>query len=372
MARYNVNLLSSSGALIKNLSAFTMLQWARAVNKVGVAELWLPAKLIPSPSFLAVDQVLEIERNGGILNETAYFLRFVEYYQQQDGAEIVHLLGYDLNYLLDSKIIAYSAGSSQGDKSDYADDMMKEYVDENLVNPTDTDRTTPNLTVAGDLGLGPSIDMAMARDNVLRALQDISETANENGTYLAFDVVRLARNSYQFRTYTGQRGLDHTSSGSAGLRLIGPQYGNLKNAHTVLFNRSEERNVAYAGGQGEGSAREVEEVENTTRSQASQYNRREIWIDARNVDAGNTAALQDKGYQALEKNKPVNTLTGDLVDTRGFRYGIHYGFGDLVPATAFGYTTNCHIDKMSAVVKPAIISGLGQSETITAKLEGIL
>ena len=372
MARYNVNLLSSSGALIKNLSAFSMLQWARAVNKVGVAELWLPAKLIPSQSFLAVDQILEIERNGGILNETAYFLRFVEYYQQQDGAEIVHLLGYDLNYLLDSKIIAYAAGSSQGDKSDYADDMMKEYVDENLVNPTDTDRTTPNLTVAGDLGLGPSIDMAMARDNVLRALQDIAEVARDRGTYLAFDVVRVSRNNYQFRTYTGQRGQDHTQGGSVGLRLIGPQYGNLKNADIVLFDRRDERNVAYAGGQGVGSDREVEEVENTTRSQASQYNRREVWVDARNIEPGNTAALQDKGYQALEKNKPVQTLTGDLVDTRGFRYGVHYGFGDLVPATAFGYTTNCHIDKMSAVVKPALISGFGQSETITTKLEGVI
>ena len=177
MARYNINLLSSTGTLIKNLSAFSMLQWARAVNKVGVAELWLPAKLIPSPSFLAVDQVLEIERNGGILNETAYFLRFVEYYQQEDGTEMVHLLGYDLNYLLDGRIVAYAAGSSQGDKSDYADDMMKEYVDENLVNPTDTDRDTPNITVASDKSLGPSIDMAMARDNVLRALQDIAEVA---------------------------------------------------------------------------------------------------------------------------------------------------------------------------------------------------
>ena len=371
MARYQINLLSPSGVYIKDLSTFSMLQWARAENKVGVAELWMPAELI-DPSFLQVDQILEIERNGGVLNETAYFLRFAEYYEQADGTEMVHLLGYDLNYLLDGRIIAYAAGSSQGDKTDYADDMMKEYVDENLVNPTDSDRDVPNITVASDLSLGPEINMAMARDNVFDALTDIVEVSNNQGTYLAFDVVRASRNSWQFRTYTGQRGQDHSQGGSAGLRLVGPQYGNLKNAKIILFDRREERNVAYAGGQGEGTAREVEEVEDTTRSSASQYNRREVWVDARNVDLGDTDALQDRGNLALEKYRPVQTLTGDIVDTKGFRFGIHYGFGDLVTATAFGYTVNCHIDKISAVVKPAAASGAGQVETITTSLRGEL
>jgi hypothetical protein len=348
-----------------------MLQWARAENKVGVAELWLPAKLI-DPSFLQVDQILEIERNGGILNETSYFLRFAEYYEQQDGAEIAHLLGYDANYLLSSRIIAYAAGSSQGNKSGNVDDLMKEYVDENLVNPTDSDRDVPNFTVAGDLSLGPSVDVAMARDNVLDALSDLVELSTDRGTYLSFDVVRVARNSFQFRTYTGQRGLDHSQGGSAGLRLVGPQYGNLKNAKIVLFDRREERNVAYAGGQGEGTAREVEEVEDTTRSSASQYNRREVWVDARNIDLGDTAALQDRGNLALEKYRSIQTLTGDIVDTKGFRFGVHYGFGDLVTATAFGYTVDCHIDKISAVVKPAAVSGAGQVETITTSLRGDL
>lgn len=371
MPQYQVRLLSPSGTYIKDLSAFSMLQWTRAENKVGVAELWIPAQKI-NPSFLQVDQQIEIERDGGILNETSYFLRFAEYYEQTDGAKIAHLLGYDANYLLASRIIAYYAGSTQSTKTDYSDDMMKEIVDENLVNPTDADRDVPNFTIASDLSAGPSIDMAMARDNVLSACQDICELATDRGTYSCFDVVRAARNTFQFRTYTGQRGLDHTSGGSAGLRLIGPQYGNLQNAKIVLFDRKEERNVAYAGGQLKGVDREVEEVENTTRSSASPYNRREVWVDARNVVEGDTATLQDKGYQALEKYKPTQTLTGNLVDTKGFRFGIHYGFGDLVTATAFGYTVDCHINAMSAVVAPLGALSNGQFETLTTYLRGEL
>jgi len=346
-----------------------MLQWSRAENKVGVAELWLPAKMV-SPSFLQVDQIIEIERNGGVLNETSYFLRFVEYYEQADGTELIHLLGYDANYLLDSRIIAYASESSEGNKSDYADDMMKEVVDENLVNPTDADRDVPNITVAGDLSLGPSVDMAIARDNVLRACQDISELATDRGTYLVFDTVMVSRNSYQFRTYTGQRGQDHSQGGSAGLRLVGPQYGNLQNAKIILFDRRDERNLAYAGGEGEAADRVVSELEDTTRTSASPYNRREVWVDARNTTS--QAEREDRGYQALEKYRPVRTLTGNLVDTRGFRFGIHYGFGDLVTATAFGYTVDCHIDKISAVVRPLQVMSGGKVEMLSIGLRGEL
>jgi hypothetical protein len=369
MSRYQINLLSPSGTYIKDLSAFQMLQWSRAENKIGVAELWLPAQLV-DPSFLQLDQILEIERNGGILNETSYFLRYADFYETNEGAKMVHLIGYDANYLLDSRIIAYASGSSEGNKSDKADDMMKEIVDENLVNPTDSDRDVPNLTIAGDLGDGPTVDMAIARDNVLEACQDISELSTDRGTYMAFDTVRVSRNSYQFRTYTGQRGQDHSQGGSAGLRLVGPQYGNLQEARIILFDRKEERNLAYSGGQGEGAARDVSELEDTTRTNASPYNRREVWVDARNTET--TAAREDRGYQALEKYKPVQTLTGKLVDTKGLRFMVDYGFGDLVTATAFGYTVDCHIDKMSAVViGPQSTSGQ-PSESLTTYLRGEL
>lgn len=371
MAKYAVTLLTPSGTPIKDLSGFNMLQWVRSENKVGVAELWYPAAKL-NPGFLAVDQIIEIERNGGILNETSYFLRFAEYYMDAQRREFVHLLAYDANFLLTSRIVAYASLSSQASKSDYADDMCKEVVDENLVSATDTDRNLSNLTIAPDLSLGASINKAMAYDNVLSALRDFAQTSTDRGTYLAFDVVRTSRANFEFRTYTGQRGQDHTQGGDAGLRLIGPQYGNLQNAKVVLFDRKAEANVAYAGGRGEASDRELYEAEDTTRSKASPYNRREIFIDARNVEVGNTAQLEDKAYTGLEANKPVQTLTGNLTDTKGFRYNIHYGFGDLVSATAFGYTFDCHLDKISAIVRPLDALNNGQIEILTTMLSGEL
>jgi len=365
MAKYAVTLLTPSGTPIKDLSGFNMLQWVRSENKVGVAELWYSAAKL-NPGFLAVDQIIEIERNGGILNETSYFLRFAEYYMDAQRREFVHLLAYDANYLLTSRIIAYASLSSQASKSDYADDMCKEVVNENLISATDTDRNLSNLTIAPDLSLGASIDKAMAYDNVLSALRDFAQTSTDRGTYLAFDVVRASRANWQFRTYAGQRGQDHTHGGDAGLRLIGPQYGNLQNAKIILFDRKAEANVAYAGGRGEASDRELYEAEDTTRSKASPYNRREIFVDARNTEAGNTAQLEDKAYSGLEENKPKSYMTGSLVDTDGFRYGIDYGFGDKVTATAKGYTTDCHISAMSAVVTADAGTGRKEEELMVS------
>ena len=371
MPKYTVTLLTPSGTPIADLSGFNMLTWARAENTDGVAELWIPEEKIASPSFLAVDQIIEIERDGGILNETAYFLRYAELFDDIDGRGFYHLKAYDANYLLTSRIVAYASLSSQASKSDYADDMCKEVVDENLVSATDTDRNLSNLTIAPDLSLGASIDKAMAYDNVLSALRDFAQTSTDRGTYLAFDVVRTSRANFEFRTYTGQRGQDHTQGGDAGLRLIGPQYGNLQNAKVVLFDRKAEANVAYAGGHGEASSRETYEAEDTVRSKASPYNRREIFVDARNTETGNTAQLEDKAYSGLEENKPKSYMTGNLVDTDGFRYGIDYGFGDKVTATAKGYTMDCHLSAMSAIVSANQEMG-SRVETLTTALRGEL
>ena len=365
--KYEISLLTPSGDMIADLSGFNMLTWARAEKKVGVAELWIPEQAILSPSFLAVDQIIEIERNGGILNETAYFLRYAAVYDDADGNGFYYLKAYDANYLLKSRIIASYSQSAEAAKSGYADDMMKELVDENIVSATDTDRNIANLTIASDLSLGAVIDKAMAWDNLLSALQDIAKTSTDRGTYLSFDVVRASRGNFQFRTYTGQRGKDHTQS--SGDMIEVSEGVNFQQPNVILFDRVDEANVAYAGGRGVADDREITEQEDTTRSKASSYNRREVFVDARNTTT--TAELEDKAFAALEENKPKKSMTGYLVDTDGCQYGIDYGFGDLVTATAKGYTMDCHLSAMSAIVSANQEMG-SRAETLTTALRGDL
>ena len=74
---------------------------------------------------------------------------------------------------------------------------------------------------------------------------------------------------------------------------------------------------------------------------ASKWNRREYFKDSR--DDSTTAALQADGDAALDEFRPRQVLTGTIHDTPGMQYNIHYQFGDVLSAEAFGYHVDCHV-----------------------------
>jgi len=106
--------------------------------------------------------------------------------------ESVTIAGPCFNDLLARRIIAYPAASSEAQKTDYADDMMKAFVDENLVNATDGDRNLVagvGFGIAGDQSAGPEIDYSARYDNLLAVLKRISDTSAETGDRVLFSIV---------------------------------------------------------------------------------------------------------------------------------------------------------------------------------------
>ena len=159
-------------------------------------------------------------------------------------------------------------------------------------------------------------------------------------------MVRTAPATFQFRTYAGQRGTDHSRT-SGDPRLVGKQYGNLAEASFGTFH-SDERNWVLVAGKGEEADRITVQRYNTSRIGSSKWNRREYFKDSRDNDS--TAALQADGDQVLNDYKPKQILTGRLLDTSGMQFGVHYQFGDVVTAQAFGYNVDCHISSIRVKV----------------------
>jgi len=122
--------------------------------------------------------------------------------------------------------------------------------------------------------------------------------------------------------------------------LVGKQYGNLSQATFGTYH-AEERNCVLVAGQGEDAARVWVTRTNATRIGASKWNRREYFKDSR--DDSTTAALEADGDAALDEFRPRQVLTGTLHDTPGMQFGIHYQFGDVLSAEAFGYHVDCHV-----------------------------
>lgn len=346
--RYQVDWYTDAGVKLGVIQAFTSLEYVRTENTIGSMILTIPRQLMRYEDF-AVGQLFEIwrEKHGSLesQNDTAYFLQDWQFYTDREGREYIQLYATDANWLLDTAIVWAYAGSAQAEKTGKPDDMMKAIVREQLGELVVAERR--KLTVQNDVGAGgASITKAFAYRNVLTVLQELADIANENGVYLAFDVVRTAPATFQFRTYAGQRGTDHSRT-SGDPRLVGKQYGNLAEASFGTFH-SNERNWVLVAGKGEENARVTVERYNTSRIGASKWNRREYFKDSRDNDS--TAALQADGDEVLNDYKPKQILTGRLLDTPGMQFGVHYQFGDIVTAQAFGYNVDCHISSVRVKV----------------------
>jgi len=262
------------------------------------------------------------------------------------GQEYIRLIADDANWLLDTAIVIAPAGDAKADKTAVPDNMMKAIVREQLGSLAAADRQ--KLNVAPDLGAaGSSITKAFAYRNVLDVLQEICDTARQkNDIWLGFDVVRTAPGVFEFRTYTGQRGQNHGRySGDA--RMVGKNYGNLSGAKFGTYHTNE-RNYIVVGGSGEGWEREIVYRWDYTRWHASKWNRREYFKDSR--DDTTTAYLEADGDAALEEYRPRQVLTGLMHDTPGMMYNIHYQFGDVLSADAFGYYVDCRVESVKVEV----------------------
>ena len=347
MSKYQIERYANdtSKERLEVIQAFSKLRYVRSENSIGAMVLTLPKGNYSYEDF-RVGQVLEIWREkygvNSLQNETAYFIQDWEFYTDSQGHDLIDITATDANWLLDTRVTAWAVGSTEVTQTDYADDMIKVVANKNI----GANARFQKITVAPELGLGASISKQFAWRNMLTVLQEIAEASTNTGTYLVFDVVRIAPCTFELRTYTGQRGIDHSRT-SGDVRLVGKQYGNLVEPRIGTYH-SDEINHCYVGGWGEGSAREIGVTADYTRQASSHWNRREIFIDGGN--ATTNAQLDAEGNAKIAEMQPKQIMTGQLVDTPGMRYGIEYGFGDIVSVEAFGQFVDCHVSTVMVTV----------------------
>lgn len=341
-----------SGQRIGIIENFAKLHFIRTENTIGALEVELPL-LYYNPDEWWKNQVLEVWKQDGfgqsLQGETAYFLRNWQLYRNDNYEQMIRLYAADANFLLASRIVAYAAGSAQADKTDEADDMMKAIVRENLGTLADATRQIAALTCEADLSLLPSTTKSFSRQNVFNVIRDISDATKETGTYNVFDVIRTTPCNFEFRVYKDRRGIDH-SRDSSDPRFVGEKYGNLSKP-SLEYRGSEEITFVYAGGQGEEADRIIKTAQDDSRiGDGYPFNRREYFRDARNCETD--AAVQAEADAALAEGRPKRILTGDLIDMPSMKYGVHFGFGDLLTAEAFGVSMDVHVTSVDITAGP--------------------
>lgn len=316
------------GNRLAHLDKISSLNVIHVVNDYGVIGIELPSDY---DSYIGLDGIVEVWYRGKL--EAAGFIRKMVYYDDNNGAEKTKIIAYTGNYILTSRIIAYSAGSAQASMTDRADDMLKEIVNDNLLGDAAGARdlySTLGLTKAANEAAGQTITKSFAWRPLLNVCQDIAAASMEAGTAVYFDwlpkMLSPSVISFEFRTWINQRGIDHGSTGGQPV-YFGKAWGNLINP-SLEYDHTEEKNFIYSAGQGEGSARNVNEVSDTARIEASVWNRREGFADARNESSDN--GVTARGYEALKAGRPNASFRGEIIEGAATKYGEHWGFGDKV------------------------------------------
>jgi hypothetical protein len=369
MAEYELRLNDSYAAGLAHIPSdrIISLSYTLVTNDVGTLVLELPADAVPDENWM-IDGQIEVRRRspGGSWNlegGTRWLIQKITKGISQ-GSRYRRITALSANTLLTRRYTIYYAGSLQVTASDAADDIMKKVVHTNLTGAAnETPLVTPTrimdqLRHAEDVSAGPVLTKEYAWRNVMSVLQDLAADAAVDGTYLYFGVIWTGL-YLTFRTWTGQPGVDRTSS--IGRLVISPERGTLGG----VVERSEDwmnaATMVVTGGQGAETNRAVGIAYDGDLVDSARYGLRELFVSATGLSV--EASLDAEARSILYQRRPRRTLTGDIVSIPRAQYGLDWGWGDRLIAQFEGEEFVALVDTVAVEVSRGV-------EAIQARITG--
>jgi len=358
---YALRVYNSAGTLLDTLVDLFDLGVARSGNEPPALSVRLPSDAIDAAN-LVPDARLELVRTGTdgaarrVFGTMFLLTGWTSGYSGNEADLTLSARG--AACLLERRIVKYTAGSAQASKTDYADDMMRDVVRENFGSGAGSGRDwSSNLSVEADVSLAPSVSKSFAWRNVRNVLDDLCEASAQNAApvRLFYDIPHETGTGFVFRIYTGQRGTDRRT-----LMTLDSAAGDVQDAR-LARDYAGEKTYAIVGGQGEGAARTLVYVEDTTRYDGSPFARKEIFVDARNYTS--STGMSDEGAAALYDARRLVTFAG-RINTGAYEYGKDWEFGDRLYVTHESLRVDC-------IVHSVTINLAGGRETIVAELRSL-
>jgi hypothetical protein len=374
--QYEVVIGDALGNTLLVPANFSSGDYVRVENDIGALTLVLPGDY--DGANFKKDSVISVWRSidGAtpyLDTDTVWLLRRKRWQQQTRGAAFWTLYAYDLNHLLKRRIVDYNPDNTTYTALvEAADDMGKIIMRQNFgSSATDTTRSIATyLDIQADATLAPVVNKAFSRQYVNQVLKDLALASYQKGTYLVFDIVCTVppgggNLTFEFQSFTGQRGIDHSFPNGNPPLLIGPQYNNLDNVD-LDDDSSDEVTRGIATGQGYGSIQAVARADDLSRQGESPFNLIEGVRNASGTD--NATGLTDEAEAELQSGIPRKMLNGNIVNTSGLLYGLDWQWGDLVTAQANGESFECHIPRVHVHVERdsgEVIEGVLRGSVVT-------
>ena len=251
-----------------------------------------------------------------------------------DGRVIIK--GQELKSYLGRFVTIPPAGHAYHRVNSNAETVIKNYVVHNLA-----ERNITEIIVAINQNRGNNLIYQTRYKNLAEELEKISLTSG-----LGWDIILDIENKkFVFDVVEGK---DRTANQSIlPPAIFSVEYDNV-GQQKLIESRSNYRNIAIVGGQGEGADRKISII-----GSATGLDRFEIFVDARDVE--NEADLPERGEQRLAEVQEILSFDSEVLIDRNLRYEEDFALGDLVTVqnVKWNITTNRRIAEVTEIYEGA-------------------
>lgn len=211
--------------------------------------------------------------------------------------------------------------------SGMVEDGIRHVINENIINPTDPNRKIDNFTMEPKVGYTDTMDIQALGDNIADWLETTCETFN-----FGWDVY-IQNGQYVFTLY---KGIDRSYDQDVVIPVIfSPEYDNLLSS-SYTYDKSEYKNAALIGGEGEGSAQRTASI-----GTMSGLDRFETYIDGSSVSSNGEIItldtylkmLEDYGKTQLAEVSKPEKFEGEIIPNGMYNINEDFFLGDIVQIT---------------------------------------
>lgn len=312
-------------ALIDNAASVI---WADRYYDTGDFEIYIPASI----------------KNLSILQEEYYVKRMdsdmvgiiekINLKTDVENGDYLIASGRDLKSILERRIIW-----NQSNLSGKVEMILRQLINENVINPTIAARKIPNVKLGSIKGFTETADFQVTGDNLLDKVIELCKAAEIGWKVTLDEEVQLVIEFYQ--------GTNRSYSQSANPYVVfSPTFDNLLTTETQQ-DITTYKNAALVAGEGEGSARRTVAL-----GTASGMSRRELYVDAREISSNDgeitssqyTELLKQRGSEKLAAAVKTLGVSGTAETALTYKLNEDYFLGDTVAVeNEYGIKANSKI-----------------------------
>jgi hypothetical protein len=283
---------------------------------------------------------------------------YIENQDDDNGSTTLIIKGPTLKGIMSRRLIVPPVTSNGYDSaSGSIETILKHFVNNNVVNPSDAGRKIPQVYIAADQQRGK-------QDSWRSRFEVASDKLSEIGEYaeIGWDVtLDIENNKWVFDVILGRKLT--TNQDILPPVIFSADFDNIKNKHFIKSILGS-CNVGYCGGAGDETSRLKQQI-----GSSSGLERIETFLDC--SQAADVTELTTQGNQKLNELKETKTFEFSIIPDNTFIYEKDYDLGDYVTAQdrRLGITMDAQIIEFKEIYE---VSGSSLEATFGTNIPNLL